>query len=345
MDSVKLGVKDIRILEALETNSRLSYSQLATLTGLSKQAVHYKVSHLIKSGVISSFLPIIDAQRLGYTFYNVFFQFSSLSSSEEQAVIDYLVKQPEVGWVVSTMGNWNLVIAVLVKDVLQFQGFLERLFDKYPDSFSRKFFQIIVDAFPRKKKYLYSGVDSDDAPDDFYYGGRESAVVDNLDVAILFQLSKDVRSSSLAISNELQVSPHTVQSRIKGMVSSGLIQAFSTKLNPLAYGYQWYFVLVEFASGSAKKRHQLVTALCRESNVVYIANAIGVQNMTVDFHVKDLLQLKQRWESIVAKVPDTVKSYEPLLIVKEHKCTFVPETLFVKPAQNLNVQKKIVQRF
>ena len=94
--SIKLDLKDKKILYELDKNSRQSYSQLAKKVYLSQEATRYRVNRLIQNKVIFKFFTKIDVSKLGLTFYKVLIKFHNINEQKKEEIIHYLVKQPIV---------------------------------------------------------------------------------------------------------------------------------------------------------------------------------------------------------------------------------------------------------
>ncbi len=318
-------MKDLKILSELDQNSRQSISSIARNVGLSKQVTTYRLRSLLDNNVINTLLPIIDAQRLGFTYYNLYFQ---VRQKKEKDFINYLKVQPEVSWLVTSVGKWNILAAVLVKDPTDIHRLLEQLQERFNESIEGKTFQIIIDAVPCEKKYLPRATPINELTPTAYFGKREPYTLDTVDKNILKELNNNVRLSTLKIAEKLLIAPNTVKSRIKSMQTNGLIQRFTIKINPTKLGYEWYYVLLDLESATKEQKRQLTETLKQSPHVVFIANAIGTQNLNVDFHVKNQLQLQELLHTLQDDY-SFIKSYEHLLITKEHKCTFLPETMTV----------------
>src|SRR5258708_294010 len=67
---------------------------------------------------------------------------------------------------------------------------------------------------------------------------------DSIDFKILKTLAADSRIPFRRIGLELDLTTNTVKSRIDRMVSAGIIQAFTTKVNPAILGFKSSWLLV-----------------------------------------------------------------------------------------------------
>ncbi|ALS29679.1 Lrp/AsnC family transcriptional regulator [Paenibacillus cisolokensis] len=71
---VELDDIDRKIIQALNQNGRISYTDLAKDIGLSRVAVQARINSLMEQGVIERFTAVINPERIGITvsaFFNV----------------------------------------------------------------------------------------------------------------------------------------------------------------------------------------------------------------------------------------------------------------------------------
>jgi DNA-binding Lrp family transcriptional regulator len=63
---VKIDEVDKEIIRLLNEDGRMSYRKISRDLGISVGTVHNRVDKLMKTGVITKFVPLIDHSRLGY---------------------------------------------------------------------------------------------------------------------------------------------------------------------------------------------------------------------------------------------------------------------------------------
>ena len=325
---VSLDKKDIKILVELEKNSRQPLTKIAKHIHISKQSLNYRIKKLNEK-VITHYVAILDTQKLGYTFYNLFLQLDVTYTHKEKEVIHFLRSLPEICWLVSCIGQWNLIVSILVKDVAEFHACLEKIYAKFSDIILKRSFFIVLEAYPCIKKYLYNEKEFP-LKVAHYFGKREKISLDKLDLKILKQLQYDTRKRNIDIARVIGVNYVTVKNKIQKMAHKGLIQAFTIKTNPRVYGYEWHNILLQTKPMTQQERYQFINYLKTDQNVVFIDCAIGEWDFMVDLHIKNQMQIGEilsRWKN---KFPQVIKNYEPLMIVKEYKLTFIPDSLFTE---------------
>jgi Lrp/AsnC family transcriptional regulator, leucine-responsive regulatory protein len=90
----RLDATDVKLLELLQDDARLSNAELARRVGLSRPAVRERISLLEQSGVIRGYRAEVDATALGWNL-EAFIHVRVRDGLYEQA-ITRLLKHPEV---------------------------------------------------------------------------------------------------------------------------------------------------------------------------------------------------------------------------------------------------------
>ena len=102
--------RDKKILRELEENARQTDSSIAKKVRLSKQVTNYRIQQMVKSGIISNFYTVVNVGNLGLTTYYVFIQLEKIDSEEENKIIKRIHSLDEVGWLISCVGKWDIIL-------------------------------------------------------------------------------------------------------------------------------------------------------------------------------------------------------------------------------------------
>jgi len=321
-----LDLKDKRILYELDLDARQSLSEIAKKVELSKQAVQYRINKMSKNGIITCFFMMLDTKRIGYSFYDLFLQLQNMTPKKEKELINFLKKMDTVGWVANTTGKWNLIIAIFTRDIIQFNESLNKIYSKFGNNIREKKFIIDMSAISCKNKYL---VDSSSyLRKDDYYGNENIFKLDKKDISLLKTLDNDPRMSILQLSKKTGIAFDTVKRRLNKLQGEGVIQGFKIKINPSAFGYEWHIVLFELNCINEEEKMKFVRKLQEHKNVVFIINTVGDWNLMVDLHVENNAHFQEVLSELKGEFGSIIKSYENLMVVKDHKTTYVPDGVF-----------------
>lgn len=109
-----VGLDDVSksIIEQLQTDGRRSYAAIAKDVGLSEAAVRARVQRLLDSEVMQ-IVAVTDPLQIGFTRQAMV---GIRTNGDMQLVADRLTEMPEVDYVVTTAGSFDVIIEVVCED-------------------------------------------------------------------------------------------------------------------------------------------------------------------------------------------------------------------------------------
>ncbi|MGB5483731.1 Lrp/AsnC family transcriptional regulator [Parasphingorhabdus sp.] len=125
MADTNLDEIDLKILQRLQNDGRITNVELANSVGLTAPPCLRRMRALEDEGVIKSYHAAIDPAKMGYTI--TVFAMVSLKSQAEidlQAFENHVQKLPEVRECYMLNGEIDFMLKVVAKDRQQFQSFL-----------------------------------------------------------------------------------------------------------------------------------------------------------------------------------------------------------------------------
>ena len=129
--SLKLDATDRLILEKLQSNAKITNTQLAQEIGLSAAPTLERVRKLENAGYILSYHALVDKQKLGLGVC-IFIQISLAMHKKNQikTFVEKIDAIPEVVECYHITGAGDFLLKVLVKDIPSYQALiLEKLVD------------------------------------------------------------------------------------------------------------------------------------------------------------------------------------------------------------------------
>ena len=139
MADTNLDEIDLKILQRLQNDGRITNVELANSVGLTAPPCLRRMRALEDEGVIKSYHAAIDPAKMGYTI--TVFAMVSLKSQAEidlQAFEDHVQKLPEVRECYMLNGEIDFMLKVVAKDLQQFQSFLTSQITSAPNVASVK---------------------------------------------------------------------------------------------------------------------------------------------------------------------------------------------------------------
>ena len=114
---MKMDDKDLRILEMLEKNARVSNIEIARALGISEGTVRKRIEKLEREGVIRRYTIEIDPKKLGYNTIVLLGMDAEpkhfLSAAEELSKLDC------VKWVYTSTGDHMIMVEVWARDAAE----------------------------------------------------------------------------------------------------------------------------------------------------------------------------------------------------------------------------------
>lgn len=317
-----LDIKDKRIIEQLEVNSRQSIRQLSRKVGLSKDATIYRIKKMEDLGIISGYYSVIDIAKLGLMQFKVFITFQNTNSKIEEEIIQYLIKDENVGWVVSCDGYYNLMAVYWCKNPIAFDTLFTEFLNKYSCYIKQREIAVIPEEFSLRHSFLYS---NNKIPLSSFYGGEPTFNVDQKDIIIIEALANNSKESLHGIAEKINLTSEAVAKRIKNLQEKGVFLAFRPKLNLNTLNYSFYSLL--FKLKKINKIQAFYEYFKVNPNATYISKYLGAYDLGIDIQVKNADELRDLIAKFKNHFKDDIESYISILIHKEHKLSYFPQKL------------------
>ncbi|MBT3405967.1 Lrp/AsnC family transcriptional regulator [Candidatus Woesearchaeota archaeon] len=321
-----MDLKDRKILYQLDVNSRQTNSEIAKKVGLSKQVVGFRIKKLIEEKVISFFYSVIDISKLGFTVHKAFLRLQNIDREKEKELIEFLVLHPNVVWIASCDGRFDLAFGTWAKDMDFLDKTLTELNTKFGEYIAERQISSIIRGDYFVRDYLISRKEPSDYRESFFGAVPAAVKMDSNDWSILVALGRNSRTTAVDISKEMSLSTDAIIDRIKKLEKSGVIRHYNFVPNESQYPYLHYKVLIGFKNIS-EERERTLREYCRiNPNIVYIVKSLGPWEFEIDLEIKNAEKFREIMMDIKTKFNDILKDYSALHIYQIHKYNFCPST-------------------
>ncbi|MCU0276848.1 MAG: Lrp/AsnC family transcriptional regulator [Acidobacteria bacterium] len=122
-----IGPLDRRLLAELSRNGRLSLAALAGRCRVSSALAAQRLRSLKNSGAVAGFGAKIDHALLGWTYRKVFLRLENPAGAPLDRLSSWLRQQPEVIFLVKTIGSYDLEVELMTRPGAEFLAFMRRL--------------------------------------------------------------------------------------------------------------------------------------------------------------------------------------------------------------------------
>jgi Lrp/AsnC family transcriptional regulator for asnA, asnC and gidA len=105
---------DRKILTILQEDARTPYSRISRMVNLSETAVRYRVSRLIKEGVIDRFTAMLNPRAVGCPLSAIVLV--KVDPRRVKEAFDAIAALPAASHVIQTAGDYDLVVVIHAAD-------------------------------------------------------------------------------------------------------------------------------------------------------------------------------------------------------------------------------------
>jgi len=317
----RLDKVDLKIIQALEENSRQSNKAIAKKATVNEHVVAYRIKRLFDEQVIKKIYSIIKRGALFPVGYRVFFRFQNLSAEKEQALIKRAVENKFTNWVVLCRGHWDMIVTMFVNDPNHFVQIFNEITAGFEDFIQEKEVVNYLEMVDFTRAHLYGGEPVEMVE---YDGKFRHGQVDNLDREILEQLSTNSRLPLVDMARNFKVSPDTVRNRIKKLEKENLILGHGVLFNLKKIGLGYYDILLNFKNFSKEREKAMRDFTLEHPNVIFWIRTIGAYDLNLELEIEDK-DFDQFLADLRNKFGNLIKNMEVLGIREEFKYTYLTQ--------------------
>jgi Lrp/AsnC family leucine-responsive transcriptional regulator len=311
---LKLDEKDRKILHELDVDARQSYSKIGKKVGLSIPSVRDRIKSLMDREILLGYLAVINTEKIGYTFFNIYLKTHFPSWEEEQSFIEFLKNHPNVGWFATFSGTWTMKTGIIAKDRNHFEEISREIFNRAGKNLIDRTTTQPLAAYVCKHKFL----DDEKVMEGGVYRTCPPEKLDEADLKVLLLLDQNPRMPLLEIAKKAKLTVWQAKYRMKTLMEKGVLQEFRPIINLPKLGYHWYHIQFRL-NASEEEKNKFIAYLKAHPHVFYIIDLVGACNVVAEFLIETNKKLEETIKEIKDRFSGIISSYEPLLIIQEHK--------------------------
>ncbi len=325
----KLDKKDKAILYELDKNARQPLTKIARKIKLSRESILYRIKKYFEEGIVRGYLSVIDMAKLGFTHYKIYIKLHNTTELKEKKFVENLCKNPFVSWVANCDGAYSLIVGIKAKSTLELNKLLKEIITTNQKIIMSYDITTIVNARHFYRDYL---INKNSQTERKIFWGEEISVpkLDNTNIIILDEISKNSRINSVEIADKLKISADAIIQRIKKLEEEKIIENYLLWPNVNKLIGIFHKVLITLKNLDEEKEKELVSYCLNNSNIVYIVNTIGSWQFEVDVEAKDITEFRNLMRDLLNKFSDIISNYQVLNIYEEHKFRFFEKEIFNK---------------
>lgn len=128
---VEVDQTDLKILEILSENCRLSTYDISSKINISPDAVGYRIKNLLKKDVIKKFTIIANLTQLDYHWYTFAMQVKVLDKQQEAKLISFIQYNPLIIRALKVLGTWDLIFYIVARNPKDFHSTIKDIKNKF----------------------------------------------------------------------------------------------------------------------------------------------------------------------------------------------------------------------
>lgn len=276
--------KDILLLEALQNNARMHWSDLGKKTRMLRETAYYRVSQLEKQGVIKQYTTFIDVSKDGLEIYSVFMNLNVGEQHTRESIIETIVLNPYVTWVATLGSCYDVVFAVQARGAKQFKDIYAKLTTAFrehiqEEHFSQRVSLVSYSQGTQGKRNIRS---------------EETNVhIDDVDRKLLQLLATNSRMSLIELGTKIGKPFTTIQTRLKKLEAQKIISGYGIAVDYAKLGKLVFQVLLTTAALADRERMQLEEFCRKQKEILFFVDAIAAWNYELTIAVENHEELQQ----------------------------------------------------
>ncbi len=319
--AINLTEKDKELLYELDINCRQSLNQLAKKLRSKKTVIAYRIKRLENAGIIRGYYTLIDNFLLGYNSYRIYFVFQNTTPNIKKEIIDYFVKDKSIYFVASIEGKFDLVVCKWIKKVEE----LYLLFNNVMRKYRRHIQSYLITPYEYLllwTEYLTKKPKFEKRVEQKFSTGKTISI-DKLGLGILKELSYNAKVSIVEIGEKVGVIPNTVKYRIKKLRQAKIIKAFRADIDFNLLGYKWFKVDINL--NNYNEYEKILNFIKTNSNTFVIDKSVGLTDIEIEFHYKNVQELRNFLDKLLLQFPKSIKNYNYISMRNIYKVDFMPK--------------------
>lgn len=320
---MKIQRNDLKILAALDKDSRAQFSDIAKSTGIGQESVRYRFNRLAEEGVITRCTTLINATALGYTYYQLLFKLQNVDIERRAALLSFLKEHPRIGWVAEIEGIYDIAIITPVRHQPELQRLIDDIYGRFSGNIMRRTLSVNLSGefFPRD--YLLSTPRAMPRHPPAYAYEEQHDITDK-EKHLCRILAADSRTTAVEAGQRLGVSTDTVLRMMRALTRKRIILQHALTIDPTALARSHYKILLYLNNIDSKTVEQLRTHVRLDNRSLAIIRSLSEYDYELDYELEGPEQLKEVTMELTNTFSNIIRDYSVLRITAMPKYTFFP---------------------
>jgi Lrp/AsnC family leucine-responsive transcriptional regulator len=315
--TIKLDLKDRRLLIALDTDSTQPLGPIAKKLGLSKEATAYRIKRLENEGIIAKYITLSHFAKTGMTHYKLYAQYNSIGKQKRDSIIKYLSGINGIGWLASTEGTFDLMLSIRFRTIFEFEDFKDMFCAKFGDQLREIQFAVLTEAETKPRYYLLP--EAGRLPKIFLHCDKSDPVpIDEEDWKVLRAVNTNARAPAHDIARTTGLTERVIRYRRKELEKNGIIVGSKIAIDYRKLDFLFFKCLVSFSRPDEKSYREMRTYLRLHPNVIYWIKTVGSWDAEIEIEVPNIEAFYKFIEDFKDRFSNILTRVDSVLVSKEH---------------------------
>jgi Lrp/AsnC family leucine-responsive transcriptional regulator len=310
---------DLRILYELERHARISFTELARITGKGKDSIRYRIAALERNAIISRWKTWIDYCKLGYQVYTLVCKVLSLPK-RKQALLSAIRSDPHAYWLGVGAGAWDVAVSYFFRTPRAFFEKKLELLTNFGDLIVECTPSTLVNVGVHEKSFLYN--DKSKMHTFTYEVGSDR--LDHIDNSIVALLYNDPRVPVSQMAEHLRLSTTAIRKRLSNLHERGIIIRYSAMIDYQKLGLELYKCAVYLRSARKEDLVRMLRFIEKSQTIIHVVKQIAPWDYELVLFVKNFAEytavmndFTERFSELLCKTETTAMSEDTIYPCRE----------------------------
>ncbi len=317
--SANIDDLDITLIKELDIGPRRSYQQLADKLPTSRNTVRRRLHRLLDEKIIT-FVTITSPPALGYQIHAT--MAITTQPGDADAVARKLSSLPNVSYLLTTTGRYDIIAATVFRDLESMLDFLDSELGSVPNVLNT---EVMIGV-----NWMKFCLNPLTATNHAFPAEPQPHTLDALDISIIRELEIAPSQTNQNLAGKLSISRPTLRKRIHSLIDDDIIH-IGTLIDPSVIGFPVLAVLlVKARPGEIKTAAAKLTALTEVSNLIVTT---GSHDMIAYANFRDSRHMSEVINDQAGSIAGVIR-VEAMIVLHRKKISFSLLNLGLQPVDD-----------
>lgn len=290
--------KDMKLIHALEKNSRRSISNIAKEMGVSKEVANYRLKRLHNRNIVRGYKLVVNNFALGYKSYFLLINLHNLTPTVRTNMIKDIRLNPNMKCTKFLQSEYDIGLFFWIKKKDHLKE-LEKILSKYAIYIQKKRLVLITEIRHLSLSHIHHYKKLEVS-----YGISAYQKLTDKEKLLIMELSKDPLQKITELCSKLEISAQVASKIIRHLYHKNILMGIFPIIDNENLNYNKYKIFIEMANFEKKK--QLISHLSLHPHVSKIYDTLGFCDVMFNVQFQHTLELDKFLTKLRTNFPDII---------------------------------------